>query len=178
MNAHLTAKIVLVPSPPPTPRPADIVERLNALDLPEARAGLDALRLSAAIEVFDQCALARGARLLRSMAADRAAAIYAGMAIDRVADLFRSASGADRDALTPLLDSECAAAIAALLAYPHDSAGSLMTTEYVRACTESGWAIPVSCDSAVFAKRWSEPWDGLVLPGVNIAGKVCAIEAI
>jgi hypothetical protein len=31
---------------------------------------------------------------------------------------------------------------------------------------------------AVFAKRWSEAWHGLVLPGVNIAGMGCGIQAI
>jgi hypothetical protein len=29
---------------------------------------------------------------------------------------------------------------------------------------------------AVFAKRWSEAWHGLVLPGVSIAGKGCGIQ--
>ena len=31
---------------------------------------------------------------------------------------------------------------------------------------------------AVFAKRWSEAWHGLVLPGVSIAGMGCGIQAI
>ena len=31
---------------------------------------------------------------------------------------------------------------------------------------------------ALFAKRWSERWYGLVLPGLSIAGKGCDIQAI
>jgi len=55
---------------------------------------------------------------------------------------------------------------------------------------ETGWGFRLEPDpkvveqyryvviQAVFAKRWSEAWHGLVLPGVSIAGKGCGIQAI
>ncbi len=115
----------------PQERPADTAERLNRIAERLAVAEVAALPVNAAVDVFDQPFLTRGATLLRSLPTGRARAILDGMAIDRQADVFRQAGQADRDALFPLLDRAIAQTVRDLLAYPRDSAGSVMTTEFV-----------------------------------------------
>ncbi|WP_428351914.1 magnesium transporter [Lichenifustis flavocetrariae] len=112
-------------------RPADTAERLNRALEPEAVIEVAGLPVGRAVDVFDQPFLTRGARLLRAIPAEQARAILDGMAVDRQADVFRQAEKADRDALFPLLDDDVARIVRTLLAYPRDSAGSLMTTEFV-----------------------------------------------
>jgi magnesium transporter len=110
---------------------ADIAERLNGLSRDEAKATLEWLPLERAVDVFDQPELLDSAELLRALPRERAAAIAAGMAPDRLVDLVRLASPADRDAVFTFLGAERAATVHRLLDYPRDSAGSIMTTEFV-----------------------------------------------
>jgi magnesium transporter len=112
---------------------ADIAELVNETSRPQALALLNDLPLERAVDVFDQPELEGAGALLQAMPRWRAAAIVADMAPDRQADLIRSARAADRDALFALVDAETAANLRNLLTYPRDSAGSIMTTEFVSA---------------------------------------------
>ena len=112
---------------------ADIAESLNQTSRDEALALLARLPVEHAIDVFDQPELERAADLLRGMPSERAAAILSGMASDRQVDLIRQARLGQRDALFKLVDAQTAASLRRLLAYRRDSAGSIMTTEFVSA---------------------------------------------
>lgn len=111
--------------------PADIAERLNVTPRQEARALVDRLPVECAIEVFDQPELWNGAELLRALPEEKGVAIVSDMAPDRLVDLVRAASVADRAPVFALMDSGKATTVRRLLDYPRDSAGSIMTTEFV-----------------------------------------------
>ncbi len=110
---------------------ADIAELLNERSDGEAAALLERLPVEHAVNVFDQPELEGGAKLLSAMPRERAVAIVAGMASDRLVDVIRSADELDRGAVFALADADTAASIRRLLDYPRDSAGSIMTTEFV-----------------------------------------------
>lgn len=112
---------------------ADIAERLNESAIGAATAVIEVLPPERAIEVFDQSRLRRGGEILKALPPDLVRTIVAGMSVDRLADLIRQSSPACRDALMPLAPTNIAATLRKILAYPRDSAGSLMTTEFVSA---------------------------------------------
>ena len=112
---------------------ADVAERVNRMPRDQALALLERLPIEHAIDVFDQPELERPAELMAGMPAERAAAILTGMASDRQVDLIRSARPGRRQGLFKLVDAQTAATIRRLLAYRRDSAGSIMTTEFVSA---------------------------------------------
>ena len=60
-----------------------------------------------------------------------AVTMLSGMSADRVADIFRHLEEESRADLLSRLDSETRLNLQRLLAYPEDTAGSIMTTEFV-----------------------------------------------
>ena len=108
---------------------ADIVTRLNALTLADAVTALEGLPFDRAVEVLDRAELARVGQLLTSLA--NAGALLSAMSADRAAAALRDLDGPDRTALLSRLDFETAAGLKQLLAYAPDTAGALMTTEFV-----------------------------------------------
>jgi len=112
-------------------RPADIVEALNEHNPEVAMAVLLNLPLEVAVAVLDTPSLGDAAELVEAMPRDRAAALLSGMSADRVADIFHSLGETTRSDLLPRLDPETRSAVRQLLIYPENSAGALMTTEFV-----------------------------------------------
>jgi magnesium transporter len=110
---------------------ADIVELLNAEELAEQARILVHLPDDKAVEVLDQPTLRDPAGLIEALPVERALALIAGMSADRVAEVFRTISDPPRADLLARLDPETGAAVRRLLSYPEDTAGSLMTTEFV-----------------------------------------------
>ena len=110
---------------------ADIVERLNAEPLETASAALSAMPLERAVEVLDEPGLERAADLVEAQAPERAAALLTAMSADRRAEVFRHLDAAARDRLLDGLDLETRTSLTKLLAYPENTAGSIMTTEFV-----------------------------------------------
>jgi len=124
--------------------PADIVERLNAEPIDTASAVLSALPLERAAEVFDEPGLERAEELIEAQPAERAAALFRAMSDDRAADIFRHLDEPVRERLFAELDLETKAAVARLLAYPENTAGSIMTTEFVS--VPSTWTVGETLD--------------------------------
>ena len=110
---------------------ADIVERLNAEPLETASAALSAMPLERAVEVLDEPGLERAADLVEAQAPERAAALLTAMSADRRAEVFRHLDAAARGRLLEGLDLETRTSLTKLLAYPENTAGSIMTTEFV-----------------------------------------------
>src|SRR5262249_17126350 len=119
--------------------PADIVERLNAEPIDTALAVLSALPLERAAEVFDEPGVDAAEDLMGPQPAERAAALSRGMWAARAADFFRHLDEPVRERLFAELDLETKAAVARLLAYPRNTAGSIMTTEFVS--VPSTWTV-------------------------------------
>ncbi|MET0247303.1 MAG: magnesium transporter [Sphingomonas sp.] len=97
--------------------PLDAAHRIARLPAEQAAALLDRPEFSHADEVLACLPLDRAAQLVTAMAADRAADVIAAMP--------------DGAGLLRALDPVTRSAIEALLAWPADSAGGMMTTEYV-----------------------------------------------
>ena len=110
---------------------ADIVERLNAESPETSSAVLLALPLERAAEVLDEPGLENAAALVEAQPRERAVALLKAMSADRAADVFRHLEPAAREPLLARLDPETRTSLAQLLAYPENTAGSIMTTEFV-----------------------------------------------
>ena len=119
--------------------PADIVERLNAESVEAAAAMLSAMSLEHAVEVLDQPGLETAAKLVEAQPLDRAIALLKAISADQRADIFRHFDANVRERVLAHLDAETRESLIQLLAYPANSAGSIMTTEFVS--VPSTWSV-------------------------------------
>ncbi|WP_414476158.1 magnesium transporter [Microvirga sp. M2] len=120
-------------------RAADVVDVLNDLSIDDAAEILSCLPFDRAIEVLDQPSLSNVAQIVMVLPRHQAVSMLAGMSADRAADALHNLEDPDRSELLRLLDRETRTSLQHLLHYPEDSAGSLMTTEFVSA--PSNWTI-------------------------------------
>jgi magnesium transporter len=113
-------------------RAADVADALRELG-PEAGARvMAALPFDLAVQVFDEPELdGHRAGVVRCMPKDAAATLIEAMSADQRTDLFRELQEPDRARLLKLLDAPTRQSIKMLLAYPPESAGGIMTTEFV-----------------------------------------------
>lgn len=112
-------------------RAPDIVEALDEATPERAAALLMLLPPDRAIDVIDQLGLEEPAEAIAAMPSDRAVALLDGVSADRLDDIFRVLEEPTRSNLLGKLDADASTALRALLAYPEESAGSIMTTEFV-----------------------------------------------
>jgi magnesium transporter len=119
--------------------PADIVEALNKLELEEAAAVLAHLPFDRVVEIFDEQELNDPAGLIMALPEEQAKIVLSSLSADRATDIFQLLPGPVRSRYLSLLDPETRTSIEKLLTYPANTAGSLMTTEFV--CVPSTWTI-------------------------------------
>jgi magnesium transporter len=112
-------------------RAADIVEALNGVTPDIAAAVLLGLLPERAIEVLDQPGLDSGPEIVTLLPREAAASLLSGVSADRLADLCRQLDEPYRSELLERLDPDTRVTIQRLLAYAPDTAGSIMTTEFV-----------------------------------------------
>jgi magnesium transporter len=112
-------------------RAADIVEALNDLTPDIAAAVLLGLPSERAVEVLDQPGLNNGPEIVARLPREVAASLLSEVSADRLADLCRQLDEPHRSELLERLDPDTRVTIQRLLAYPPDTAGSIMTTEFV-----------------------------------------------
>lgn len=118
---------------------ADIVEALNQLEPDSAAKTLALLPPERAIEVLDEPELNDPAGLITRIPEDQAKAVLNGLSADRATDIFQQLPAEDRTRLLALLAPENRAPIEGLLHYPLNTAGALMTTEFVS--VPSTWTV-------------------------------------
>ncbi|MGO8843108.1 MAG: magnesium transporter [Methyloceanibacter sp.] len=118
---------------------ADIVERLNAEPLERASAVLSAMPLERAAEVLDEPGLEAAADLVESQPSERAITLLKALSADQRADIFRHLGAPARERLLSQLDAETRTSLVQLLSYPENTAGSIMTTEFVS--VPSSWTV-------------------------------------
>ena len=118
---------------------ANIVEILNETEPEDAAQVILHLPHQRAIDVLDESGLEMPTEIVDALPREAAASILAGMSADRVADIFRHLSVESRNDLLPRLDGETRKSVQALLAYPENTAGSIMTTEFVS--VPSDWTV-------------------------------------
>src|SRR5262249_7925304 len=112
-------------------RPADLADVLNQLSLTEAGQVLALLPLEKAIAVCNEPFFARRGRVFEHIECKLAAQLLAGLRDDQRIEIIRQMSPHERHNLLPELGPELHAQVEALLKYPDNSAGGIMTTEFV-----------------------------------------------
>lgn len=118
---------------------ADAVDHLNTLSVHAATELLAALSLTRAVKLLEAPELQRAGRLVALLPPPRAAALLGLMADDRATDIVLELEDEERARLLPLIGTEARAVIQTLLSYPPDTAGALMTTEFVS--VPANWTI-------------------------------------
>ncbi|HET8656297.1 MAG TPA: magnesium transporter [Longimicrobiaceae bacterium] len=112
-------------------RGADVAEALNALPADAAARVLVALPFDLAVQVLDEPELEQESEIFALVDERTAAQFIEAMSADQQADLFRELDDPERKRLLPRLAPDTRHALAQLLSYPEDSAGGIMTTEFV-----------------------------------------------
>lgn len=106
---------------------------LNSLDRSVAARVLEAMPVSAAIQILNEPHLDQPAMLIELMPVDCAPAILIGLHPDRRADIFRELPEKVRQSLRLRLPQPMRETLDQLLSYPPQSAGGLMTTDFMSA---------------------------------------------
>ena len=118
---------------------ADIAEALRAL-APEAAARvLAALPFDVAVLVLDEPELENRLEIVRLLDAQTCGPLLGAMSGDQQAELFRQMSEEERARLLPTLHPKAQEALQLLLGYPPESAGGIMTTEFLS--VPSTWTV-------------------------------------
>lgn len=110
---------------------ADLAELFNQLTLSEAATVVTMLPVSRVIEVFDQPTMRRRAAILGQLEPARSAEILAGLSADERTDVTQKMGLHERHRVLPKLSEELRAELEDLLQYPPNTAGGIMTTEFV-----------------------------------------------
>jgi CBS domain-containing protein len=111
--------------------PVEIAQLAESLS-PVHRTGIvESLDNEAAADMLEEMSTENQARILEDMDEERAADILEAMSPDDAADVLGELSQAKAQELFDLMEDEEKADVAELLPYDHDTAGGLMTTEFV-----------------------------------------------
>lgn len=126
-------------------RAADVAEALRDLPPDAAAKVMAALPFDLAVQVFDEPELTHHrADIVRRMGERAAAPLIDAMSSDQQADLFRELEDADRPRFLKPLDEHTRRGLELLLGYPADSAGGIMTTEFVS--VPATWTVQQALD--------------------------------
>ena len=118
---------------------ADIVEILNTLSPSDAADVVRLMPRETAIEILDKPELDFGAEIIEALPRHVAAPLLAGMSADMAADIVQQLEEPAKTELLAGLDDVSRGAIVGLLDYPENTAGAMMTTEFVS--VPSNWTV-------------------------------------
>jgi len=120
-------------------RTGDAVDLINELDLDDKVALFRTLDTEQAVLLLDQPELYYADQIIDSLDNGHASRILDGMSADRATDIFHEMDPASRSRLFALLSPETKATLKKLMGYPADTAGGLMTTEFI--AVPSTWSV-------------------------------------
>ena len=126
-NVRLTlphAKLALL-------HPADIADIVEEMTADERRVVFDELDVETAAEALSEIDPEMQASIVGDLDEERAADILEEMDPDEAVDLLQDLSEEKREELIELMDEGEGADVEELLAYPEDSAGGIMTTDFL-----------------------------------------------
>jgi magnesium transporter len=113
-------------------RAADIAEELRHLPPAAGAKVMAALPFDLAVQVFDEPELAeRRCAIIQHMDDASVGPLIDAMASDQQADLFRELPEPERDRLLHTLEPQTRESLELLLRYPSNTAGGIMTTEFI-----------------------------------------------
>ncbi|MGE5459287.1 MAG: magnesium transporter [Solirubrobacterales bacterium] len=127
--------------------PADLAEIASELPPAEGVGLLEALEEELAADTLEEMTPEDQVRMLEALGPERAARLLERMSPDDAADLLQDLEREDAEALLSEMDRDEAAEILKLLRYEEESAGGLMTTEFVTVKPE------VTCQGVIEALR-------------------------
>jgi magnesium transporter len=111
--------------------PADIADIVENLGAKERRTVFETLTEEVAADTLEEMELEDQVSVIEHMEAERASEILEEMPPDEVADILTELPKERAERLLSLMEKEEARDVEELLAYQEDTAGGLMTTEYV-----------------------------------------------
>jgi magnesium transporter len=111
--------------------PADLAEIISDLSRSESDKFLASLDVATVAETLEEVEPEFQASLVETMPDERVADVLEEMSPDEAADLLNELSDERSEDILNLMEQDEAADVRKLLAYPFDTAGGLMTTEYV-----------------------------------------------
>ena len=111
--------------------PADIADIVEEMSVDERRAVFEQLDVETAAEALAEVEPEMQAAIVSDLDEERAADILEEMAPDEAADLLQDLPEERREELVDLMDVEEGKAVEGILAYPEDSAGGIMTTDFI-----------------------------------------------
>ncbi len=111
--------------------PADLAEIISDLSRAESSKFLDTLDLETAADTLEEVEPEFQASLVEGMSDEKVADLLEEMAPDEAADLLAELPEERSQELLNLMEVDEAKDVRKLLAYPEDSAGGIMTTEYI-----------------------------------------------
>ncbi len=115
-----------------TVRAPDLAEALRDVEPDLAAEVVGLLPFERAVELFDEPELRESrAAIVERMPPEAVGPLVNAMSADQQADLFRELPQKERERLLGLVNQYTRSAISLLLKYPEDSAGGIMTTEFV-----------------------------------------------
>jgi magnesium transporter len=114
-------------------RPSDLAELLEQLTPQQGAELLEAVDDARAADTLEELEDEQQAQILRAMDKERAADVLEEMEPDEAADALQGVSSEEAADLLARMDREEAAEVQELLGYPEDSAGGIMTTDYISA---------------------------------------------
>lgn len=122
-----------------TMRTADAVEVINELDLDNAVQVISLLARDHAVRLLDQPELNEAAEIIAKLPPSLAALLLDAMSADRATDVFQALDETERNHLFPLLALETKVALKKLMGYAPNTAGSLMTIEFI--AVPANWTV-------------------------------------
>jgi len=117
--------------------PADIAEALNGLAHEAAAKVVTEIPFHLAVQVLDEPLLEAKGEVIERMPDEVAIPLVQAMSADQQVRLFRSLKEADRARLLHVLDAPTRNQLRQLMSYPPQSAGGIMTTEFL--AVPSSW---------------------------------------
>ena len=112
-------------------RSADVAEALRDLPPPAAARVIGALPFDLAVQVLDEPELEHRVAMVQAMDVRTAGPLVDAMSPDQRAELFRELPERERHRLLPALEPGTRHALEFLLKYPPETAGGIMTTEFL-----------------------------------------------
>lgn len=112
--------------------PSDIARIIDSLAYPQGAEIMESLDDATAADTFEEIEADRQIPLMEALSEERAADILEEMAPDAAADVLDDLPREEADQLINRMDrEESSAAVRLLLSYPENSAGGLMTTDFI-----------------------------------------------
>lgn len=109
----------------------DLADALGSLSVSLAVQAVSALPFEVAVDTFDEHGFSSRAEVLTALDLELATALIEAMSPDERADLFDQLSSEFVEVLRPRLSREVSQNLSMMLTYPPESAGRIMTTEFI-----------------------------------------------